>query len=183
MSSLSIDEIERRTSDMAVGPADEMSGFFAYDVLVESQQGTARGLMGLAVSVIESMLRDLLISDPMSPLPEIAALIKPGGALDGRQALLTHLFENSFFGSATCNAVQALFTCDRERFGYGSLPSFESETIRALTPFLTCTSPDDIDTLPRSLTPESARDDFFSAFNSLTSILIEHIGNRQKGLE
>lgn len=68
MSGLSIDEIERRTSDMAIRPADEMSGFFAYDVLVESQQGIARGLIGLEVSVIESMLRDLLISDPMPPL-------------------------------------------------------------------------------------------------------------------
>jgi hypothetical protein len=182
MSSLSIDDIKRRTSEMTLGPADEFAGFFAYDILVESQQGTARGLMGLTVAVIESMLRDLLISDPLPPLPEVSALISPGGALDGRQALLNHLSEN-VIDSQTRDAIQALFSCDRERFGYGSLPAFNSETINILTPFLTYSTPDDIDTSPRGLTPDSARDDFFRAFNSLTLKLLTHIGNRQRGLE
>ena len=183
MTGLTIDEIKLRTSAVTANPGDDMAGFFAYDVLIESQQGTARGLMGLATSVIESMLRDLLVSDPMPPRPEIAALIAPGGTLDGRQALLNHLTQNSFFDAATGNAVQALFSCDRGRFGYGKLPRFDQDTNGALMPFLTFSSPDDIDTAPRSLSPDTIRDDFYSAFNSLTSVLLDHIGNRQRGEE
>jgi len=183
MTGLSIAQIKAQAAAVASGEADEMDGFFAYDIVMESQNGTVRGMIGLALGVIEDLLRDLVVSDPLPPRPEVAALIAPGGPLDGRQALLDHLAANSFIGAATRAAVQALFDTAREHCGYADLAKFDDQTIAALRPYLTYFAADDVLTDPRALAPDSIHDDFVDAFNSLTSTLLDHISNRQRGLE
>lgn len=163
------------------GGLDTMPDFFApsvwRDVARELVSGSDRGVIHTASSAVESMLKDLLLSDPGEPDPAMRAMLKPGGPLCARPALLNFLEANGFIGNLEAAAIACLFKCADEYFGWSDAARLEAAQWEMLRPLLeyTVTSAESADT-------QDYKETFFFSFWELTTQLDVLIANRESGL-
>lgn len=161
---------------------DEMRGFYPVDIMQEMASGTDRGVMSIAVLLVESMLRSLYLSDPDAPTEAELAMVGKGGPLEGRHSLLDHLLINGFLGAETASAVAALFDCNDARLHWADMARFDASMIERLGPFLNFSYEEPIE-LPDKIDETNVRELFEFSLGQLLDRIFDHIANRDAGLE
>lgn len=157
--------------------AEHMRGSCWGDVALEAASGSDRGLIQSAATVLESALRDLLLSDQGPTDPDMAALIRSGGALCVRTDLVNYLDQHGFMSDREAAAVRGLFKCADTYFGWADAGVLGAEQWAVLKPYLAF-----MQNPAGAESGEGGRTVFYWAFWELTNSILQRISDRESGL-
>lgn len=157
--------------------AEEHKGHYWGDLAREASTGSDRGLVLTATAIVESMLKDLVLSDPGEPPPDMRALIAPGGSLCHRNALVDYLDQHGFMTDREAAATRSLFDCADRYFRWSSDGALGDIQWILLEPFLGFSEHAEF---AREL--EKSRAGFFWSFWEITNSLMTRIAERESGL-
>lgn len=176
MTTFAIPVQARPSQDLSDLPGEFKNHYWG-DLAQEATSGSDRGLMQTAATLVESQLKDLLISDPAPARPDMLALIAPGGPLCHRNALVSHLQQHAFMSQREAAAVRSLFDCVDRYFGWNQDGALTNLQWLSLEPFLAYTSDPGMPAVQNK-----DREGFFWACREITDALLILIGNRENGL-
>ncbi len=157
--------------------ADDNKRHYWGDLAREAVSGSDRGLVQTATTLVESQLKDLLLSDPGPANPQMKAMIGPGGALCHRSALINYLDQNGFMTDREAAAVRSLFDCAGRYFQWTDDGVLEPIQWNALKPFL-----DFVEHQESSSQSSEDRLGFYWACWEITNSLLNRIAERESGL-
>ncbi|MGV3628612.1 MAG: hypothetical protein ACO1PN_13100 [Betaproteobacteria bacterium] len=157
--------------------AEEYKGHYWGDLAREASTGSDRGLVLTATAIVESMLKDLLLSDPGEPQPDMQALIAPRGSLCHRNALVDYLDQYGFMTHREAAAVRSLFNCADRHFDWSSKGTLVDTQWSLFEPLLGFSEHADL-----AHTAEKSRAGFFWSCWEITNSLLTCIAERESGL-
>lgn len=157
--------------------ADENKNHFWGDLAREASTGSDRGLVVTAAATVESMLKDLVLSEPGPPQSNMLALIAPGGRLCHRNALVDYLDQNGFMTDREAAAARSLFDCADRYFDWSGKGTIGDIQWILLEPFLGFSEHVDF-----AREADKSRIGFFWASWEITNSLMTRIAERENGL-